>query len=157
MWITKWILGATLIILVLGFALQNQYQMVQVRIIHWISPELPLYFIVYISFAFGLFTWLFTSIFKIMQLKSDFRQLKKQNQNLQDELNNLRNLSLNFAFILPALKMISFSKNICFLIMKPEIHLLMPHQQNFLMDSIRKMFLIIEVNFLKKMLVLMTS
>ena len=80
-----------------GFAMQNTFQMVQVRIVHWISPELPLYFIVYISFAFGLFTWLFTSIFKIMQLKSDFRQLKKQNQDLQDELNKLRNLSIEEA------------------------------------------------------------
>jgi hypothetical protein len=71
--------------------------MVQVRIINWISPELPLYFIVYLSFAFGLFTWLLTSIFKIMQLKNDSRHLKKQNQLLQDELNKLRNLSVEEA------------------------------------------------------------
>jgi uncharacterized integral membrane protein len=97
MWILKWVLGAILIILVLGFALQNQYQMVQVRVINWISPELPLYLIVYLSFAFGLFTWLLTSIFKIIQLKNDSRLLKKQNQLLQNELNKLRNLSVEEA------------------------------------------------------------
>jgi len=97
MWILKWILGAILIILVLGFALQNQAEVVNVRILNWFSPELPLYFIVYISFAFGMFTWLLTSIFKIMQLKNDSRLLKKQNQLLQNELNKLRNLSVEEA------------------------------------------------------------
>ena len=97
MWVIKWILGALLIVLVLGFALQNQYQMVQVRILNWVSPELPLYLIVYISFAFGLFTWLVASIFKIMQLKVETKQWKKKVDELQDELNRLRNLSVEEA------------------------------------------------------------
>lgn len=97
MWIIKWILGALLIILVLGFALQNQHQMVQVRIVNWISPELPLYFIVYLSFAFGMITWLLTSIFKILQLKADCRNYRKQSEQLQEELNKLRNLSVEEA------------------------------------------------------------
>ena len=99
MWVIKWILGALLIVIVLGFALQNQYQMVQVRILNWISPELPLYLIVYISFAFGLFTWLIASIFKIMQLKVETRQWKKKVDELQDELNRLRNLSVEEAVV----------------------------------------------------------
>lgn len=97
MWILKWVLAAILIVIILGFALQNQHQVVQVRIVNWISPELPLYFVIYISFAFGLFTWLLTSIFKIMQLKTECRQLKKQGRRLQDELNKLRNLTVEEA------------------------------------------------------------
>jgi uncharacterized integral membrane protein len=97
MWIVKWTLGAILILLILGFALQNSWQVVQVKILNWVSPELPLYFIIYISFALGILTWLLVSIFKILQLKNDGRQFKKRNQQLQDELNKLRNLSVEDA------------------------------------------------------------
>ena len=97
MWVTKWILGALLIILILGFAFQNQHQMEQVHIWKWISPEVPLYLIIYIGFSFGMLTWLSVSIFKIMQLKVECRQLKNQNNQLRDELNNLRNLSVEEA------------------------------------------------------------
>ena len=97
MWVFKWVLAAILIVLILGFALQNTHQVVQVKIVNWISPELPLYFVVYISFSLGLFTWLLTSIFKILQLKTECRQLKKQGQHLQDELNKLRNLTVEEA------------------------------------------------------------
>ncbi len=94
MWVFKWVLAAILIVLILGFALQNTHQVAQVKIVNWISPELPLFFVVYISFSFGLFTWMLTSIFKILQLKTECRQLKKQGQRLQDELNKLRNLTV---------------------------------------------------------------
>lgn len=98
MWIAKWILGALLIIVILGFAFQNQHQMVQVHVWNWISPELPLYLIVYVGFSLGILTWLMVSIFKIMQLKVESRQLKKENDQLTDELNRLRNLSVEEAF-----------------------------------------------------------
>ncbi len=97
MWVFKWVLSAVLILIILGFALQNQQEVVRVHIVNWTSVELPLYFVIYISFAFGLFTWLLTSIFKIMQLKSDCRQLKKQGEHLQEELNKLRNLTVEEA------------------------------------------------------------
>lgn len=97
MWIAKWVMGALLIILILGFAFQNQHQMVQVHVWKWVSPDLPLYLIVYIGFSFGIITWLLVSILKIMQLKVECRQLKKLNKQLNDELNRLRNLSIEEA------------------------------------------------------------
>lgn len=104
MWIVKWILGVILIIIVLGFSLQNQHEVVNVHVFNWMSPELPLYFIIYVSFALGLLTWLLVSIFKILQLKTDIRQYKKRNQQLQDELNKLRNLSVEDAVSAPDIK-----------------------------------------------------
>lgn len=98
MWIVKWILGALLIILILGFAFQNQHQVAHVNVWNWTSPEMPLYLIVYFGFSLGLLTWLFVSIFKILQLKVECRQLNKQNELLTDELNRLRNLSVEEAF-----------------------------------------------------------
>jgi uncharacterized integral membrane protein len=97
MWIVKWILGALLIILILGFAFQNQHQMVQVHVWRWVSPEVPLYLIVYIRFSFGMVTWLLVSVFKIMQLKVECRLLRNQNDQLKGELNSLRNLSVEEA------------------------------------------------------------
>jgi uncharacterized integral membrane protein len=99
MWIAKWILGVILIIIVLGFSLQNQHEVVNIHVFNWMSPELPLYFIIYISFALGILTWLLVSIFKILQLKTDIRQFKKRSQQLQDELNKLRNLSIEDAVL----------------------------------------------------------
>ncbi|MCH8124752.1 LapA family protein [candidate division KSB1 bacterium] len=98
MWIVKWILGALLIILILGFAFQNQHQVAHVNVWNWTSPEMPLYLIVYFGFSLGILTWLFVSIFKILQLKVECRKLNKQNELLTDELNRLRNLSVEEAF-----------------------------------------------------------
>ena len=99
MWIAKWILGVILIIIVLGFSLQNQHEVVNIHVFNWMSPELPLYFIIYLSFALGILTWLLVSIVKTLQLKADIRQYKKQSQQLQDELNKLRNLSVEDAVL----------------------------------------------------------
>ncbi len=98
MWIVKWILGAVLIIIVLGFAFYNQDQVAHVKVGFWTSPEVPLYLIVYFAFSLGILTWLFVSIFKILQLKVECRQLNKENKLLTDELNRLRNLSVEEAF-----------------------------------------------------------
>ena len=42
-----------------------------------------------------------TSIVKIVQLKADYRQAKKETKQLQDELDKLRNLSVEEAVSLP--------------------------------------------------------
>jgi hypothetical protein len=48
----------------------------------------------YLSFAAGVLTWLVVSVVRIVALKNDMRKIKKENKRLQDELNRLRNVSV---------------------------------------------------------------
>jgi len=96
MWIFRWIFGALIIILILGFALQNQNpeQAVSVRIVQWQSPVLPLYFYIYFAFAAGILTWVAVSTFNVLKLKGEVRRVQKENRKIQNELNRLRNVSI---------------------------------------------------------------
>lgn len=94
MWIFKWIFGALLIIIILGFAIQNQEQTVSVHIIKWQSPIVPLYLIVYLSFIAGLVTWLIVSSFKIFNMKGKNYSLQREYKKVKDELNRLRNANI---------------------------------------------------------------
>ena len=94
MWILRWILGALLIIVILGFALQNQSQTVSVEINKWNSPVLPLYFFLYIAFGAGILTWVLVSTFNILKLKGEIHRLLRDNRKIREELNRLRNVNI---------------------------------------------------------------
>lgn len=94
MWIVRWIFSVLIILVILGFALQNQDQKVTVRIVDWVSPEMPLYMLFYIAFGLGMITWLLVSIFKTLRLQTEIRRLKKDNKSLKEELDRLRNISV---------------------------------------------------------------
>lgn len=94
MWLIKWIVGIFLVLAILGFALQNQHQVVQVYVANWVSPEVPLYFVIYIAFALGMITSILFALVRIFQLKQENRKIKKERNELEDELSKLRNLSI---------------------------------------------------------------
>ena len=95
MWILRWILGALLIIVILGFALQNQDQTVSVKILKWQSPILPLYFFLYLSFGAGILTWVIVSALNILKHKGEILKLQKEIRKTRDELDRLRNVSID--------------------------------------------------------------
>jgi uncharacterized integral membrane protein len=94
MWIVRWVLGAILIALIIGFAMQNTEQKVTIFFIKWQSVEMPLWVIMYVAFICGMLFWLFVSILRIVALKVENRKGKKEIQKLKDELNRLRNVSV---------------------------------------------------------------
>ena len=94
MLIFRWILGAILIILILGFALYNQEQTVSIQFLKWKSPVLPLYFFLYLSYAAGLLTWVVVSAFSYLKQKGDIYKLQRENRRILDELNRLRNAGI---------------------------------------------------------------
>jgi len=94
MWIVRWVLIALLILIILGFALQNQQQTVSVKILNWKSPVLPLYIFLYISFGAGLLFWVLISMLNMFKLKGEIHQLQRENRKARDELNRLRNASI---------------------------------------------------------------
>ena len=93
--IVRWVLIALLILVVLGFALQNQSETVSVRILKWQSPVLPLYMILYIAFAAGLLFWVLMSAMTFIKLKSDVVKAQRENKKLAQELNRMRNVSIH--------------------------------------------------------------
>lgn len=94
MWIIKWIFAALLIAFIIGFAMQNAEQQVSVSFLHWQSNNLHLWMVMYISFTAGLFAWLVISIFHTISLRSENIKINKEVARLRDELDRLRNLSV---------------------------------------------------------------
>ncbi|NOZ57624.1 MAG: LapA family protein [Calditrichaeota bacterium] len=94
MWIIRWLIGAVILLIVIGFALQNQEQTVSVSFLKWHTPNLPLWVYLYASFAVGLLTWFLVSIGNTLSLKAEVRRAQKEVKRLQEELDRLRNLSI---------------------------------------------------------------
>lgn len=94
MWILRWLFIAVIMILVLAFALQNLEQHTVVSFWNWQSAELPLILFLFEAFVVGLLVWFLVAVFHELQLRSEIRQVRKQNKKLQAELTALRNLPL---------------------------------------------------------------
>ncbi len=96
MWALRWIFTVVVILLILGFALQNTTQEVAVVFLKGKieTGPLPIWLIVYASFGLGMIFWLFFSIFQVLALKNEMRKMRASNTQLRKELDNLRNLSI---------------------------------------------------------------
>ena len=96
MWIIKWFFAVVLILMVLGFTLQNSGQRVSVVFLEnvWQYDAVQLWLVIYASFGLGVLFWLFVSVFQVLQLKNEIRRVRKGNQAIQRELDSLRNLPI---------------------------------------------------------------
>ncbi len=96
MWAVKWVLAVILILMVFGFTLQNNNvdQKVAVYFVTWEYTAVPLWLVMYASFGFGVLFWLIVSGFQVLQFKSEISRLNKSQNELQIELDNLRNLPI---------------------------------------------------------------
>ncbi len=95
MWVLKWIFAVALILLFLGFALSNT----QVVTVSFFSNVLQfenvqLWMVIYAAFGLGVMFWLVVSIFQVIQLNGEIRRLKRANNEMQRELDSLRNLPI---------------------------------------------------------------
>lgn len=94
MWIIRWIFWVIVLLFVIYFAIQNATQTVNIEFYKWRSTNLPLLFVMFISFAFGILVWLVESVFKVLKLKSEVRKVNNENVVLRKELDELRNIPL---------------------------------------------------------------
>jgi len=88
-WIVRWILVASVIILILGLALQND-DLVNLSFFTWQSGKVPVYMVIYISFAAGMIVFLLLSIFHSVQQSFVIRKQKRTIRKLEDELDRLK-------------------------------------------------------------------
>ena len=101
MWVIKWILGALLVILIIGFAMSNTQESVTVSFLQWQTSVLPLWVVMYLSFAGGIVFWLVISIFQIVSLKNENRRCRKDLKRYRQELDRLRNVSVEESILPP--------------------------------------------------------
>lgn len=94
MWIVKWILWVIVLLFLISFGAYNSNQIVHIEYYHWRSVDLQLWIVMFLSFGFGMLVWLFGSIFKILQFKTEIRKLNRENSTLRKELDSLRNISI---------------------------------------------------------------
>lgn len=94
MWIIRWSIIVIALLAILGFSLQNQSQMVSINIGTYSSPEMPLYFALYLSFALGILVFFLISVFNLIQLRAEISRHRRENRKLREELDRLRNLSV---------------------------------------------------------------
>ena len=99
MWIIRWLFIAVIVIVVIGFAMQNTGQTASVQFIKWETINLPLWVIMYASFAFGILFWLLISIVQIVVLKNENRKSRKEIKRLKTEVDKLRNISIDESII----------------------------------------------------------
>lgn len=93
MLIVKMIVALIVFMLLLFFADQN-YEYVNL----FYGPEepvkIPLYLLLLIALLAGMFFALFISIFDKLKLKSQLRALRKENKQIEAELNSLRTMPI---------------------------------------------------------------
>ena len=96
MWAVKWFLAVVMILVILGFALQNSAQRVDVVFLGDAMRfnNVQLWMVIYASFGLGVLFWLIVSIFQVLELKGQIRKLNKVQLETQSELDSLRNLSI---------------------------------------------------------------
>jgi len=99
MLIVRWVVMLLVMLLVIGFAMLNTEQKVSVSFYWWQTINLPLWVVMYVAFAIGMVVWLFVSIFQVLTLKNGMRKLNKENRHLKEELDRMRNVTIEEAVV----------------------------------------------------------
>lgn len=94
MWIIRWVLITLLILALVGFLGLNQDELVDVNFFFWETPPIALAYALFVAFAVGMVSQLLISVISQFQLRAEIGRQKRQIGKLQDELEKLRNLSI---------------------------------------------------------------
>ena len=96
MWIVRWIFWILALLFLILFATQNVVETVNVEFFNWQTKNpLPLWVVMYLSFLAGMLVWFIGSIYKILQLKAEVRKVKRENEELKSEVDQLRNIPID--------------------------------------------------------------
>jgi uncharacterized integral membrane protein len=99
MWIVRWIFWILVLFVIIIFVTQNVDFLKDSHTLEFLfwktKSPLPIWVVMFISFAVGILIWLIGSIFKLLELKSEVRKVSKENVVLKKELDALRNIPLD--------------------------------------------------------------
>ncbi len=94
MWIFRYFIAAVLIIALLGFAIENAHQTVEINIANKSYQHVRLIYVVYAAFCLGLVFWFVISIIQYFRMMKQLSEQRRKNRILTQEITNLRNLPL---------------------------------------------------------------
>jgi len=99
MWILKWTFWVIVLFVIILFVTQNVdflKQAHKLEFLFWETKEaIPIWVVMFVTFAIGVLIWLIGSIFKVIELKSEVKKVNKENVALKKELNELRNIPID--------------------------------------------------------------
>ncbi|MDZ7332976.1 MAG: lipopolysaccharide assembly protein LapA domain-containing protein [candidate division KSB1 bacterium] len=99
MWIVKWFFWVIVLFMLILFITQNVdflKQAHKLQFLFWETKEaIPIWVVMFISFAVGVLIWMVGSIFKVIELKATVKKVSKENIALKKELNELRNIPID--------------------------------------------------------------
>jgi len=95
MWTLRWILFIILLFLVLGFAVLNGGQAVDLNLFWTHYESVSLVLALFIAFMLGVVFWFLVTVLQHLALRKDNQVLRKRTQSLKEELRDLRNASFS--------------------------------------------------------------
>jgi uncharacterized integral membrane protein len=94
----RWIFIVLFFLVVLLFAIQNQDRVQSVGFIHWVWLNVPVYWIAYGAFVAGVLMTLLLFGYSVLKMKNRSGRLQKENRKIMEELNRMRNASIDDDF-----------------------------------------------------------
>ncbi len=99
MWILKWIFWVIVLFVIIIFITQNVdflKEAHKLEFLFWETKDpIPIWVVIFLSFAVGVLIWLVGSIFKVLELKTEVKKVNRENVVLKKELNELRNIPID--------------------------------------------------------------
>ncbi|NNF07177.1 MAG: LapA family protein [Candidatus Eisenbacteria bacterium] len=97
MWFLKAFLGILVLAGLLFFASLNLNQRVSIYLMNPDVPtfeSVPMTWALLVAFGLGILIWFFASMFQVISAKSEAAGLRRKNRQLNQELTNLRNMTV---------------------------------------------------------------
>ncbi|MCH8286849.1 LapA family protein [candidate division KSB1 bacterium] len=98
MWIVRWVTALAVFSVALLFIWYNSEQLsniIPIRIWRGYQINTPLFVTLFVVFIFGALAWFPVAITQYLKTKAEVRKLKRDNHQLQSELRDLRNISID--------------------------------------------------------------
>ena len=98
MWILRWTFIAVVVLIILGFSLQNTAA-IDVHLWTWRWEKVPLFLVAYFAFAAGMVVFVLVAVVKQIQYQTAVFQYRKEIRRLKEELDRIRTISLEEGLI----------------------------------------------------------
>jgi uncharacterized integral membrane protein len=97
MWIIRSFIVIVILLMIVAFAIQNAQEYVDIRVYNKLYENIPIAWVLFIAFVFGVTFWFIVSISQFFSLYSAHNKLKRENKKLLEEIKTIRNMPLQEA------------------------------------------------------------
>ncbi len=94
MWVFRYFIITVILLVIVGFAIQNSYQRVDINLLNKRYIDVPLILVLFEAFAVGIFFWFVISIAHFLKVHRALSKQKRENDKLLEEITTIRNMPL---------------------------------------------------------------